>query len=113
MTAATLPVTSREARFAPGAWVRVQRERPPESVGRRHIRTPLYLWGARGRVAAVVGAFRNPEGLAVGESGLPVRWLYRVRFPLASLWHEPSHAPGDTLDVEVYEHWLEADPDAP
>lgn len=99
--------------FAPGAWVRVRLARPEESRGRAHIRTPRYLRGARGRVAAVVAAFRNPEGLAEGEDGLPLRWLYRVRFPLASLWHDASHPPGDTLDVELYEHWLERDPDAP
>ncbi len=39
--------------------------------------------------------------------GLPKRPLYRVRFAQSRVWPDYSGAPGDTLDVELYEHWLE------
>lgn len=94
-------------RFAPGAPVRVAQERPAISLGRQHIRTPHYVRGLTGTVAEVMGPFRNPEGLAVGEDGLPMQVLYRVRFRLGSVWDRYEGSPADTLDVELYEHWLE------
>jgi len=94
-------------RFAPGAAVRVARERPAVSRGRQHIRTPHYVRGLTGTVAEVVGPFRNPEGLAAGEDGLPMQVLYRVRFPLGAVWDRYGGDPSDTVDVELYEHWLE------
>jgi nitrile hydratase len=33
--------------------------------------------------------------------------LYRVRFPLGSVWDRYGGDPSDTVDVELYEHWLE------
>jgi nitrile hydratase len=95
------------ARFAPGVAVRVARERPAISLGRQHIRTPHYVRGLTGTVAEVMGPFRNPEGLAVGEDGLPMQVLYRVRFPLGAVWDRYEGDPGDTVDIELYEHWLE------
>ncbi|WP_439580046.1 SH3-like domain-containing protein [Elioraea sp.] len=95
------------ARFAPGTTVRVAQERPAISLGRQHIRTPHYVRGLTGTVAEVMGPFANPEGLAVGEDGLPKQVLYRVRFPLGSVWGQYGGSSTDTLDVELYEHWLE------
>lgn len=95
------------ARFRPGDAVRVSAARPAVSLGRAHIRTPHYVRGKEGTVAEVMGPFRNPEGLATGGDGLPMQVLYRVRFPQARLW-EPYAGPArDTLEVEIYEHWLE------
>jgi len=68
-------------RFAPGDRVRVA-SRPV--VG--HCRTPWYLRGKTGVVAAVQGAFRNPEQLAYHKPGLPAQVLYKVRFTQASIW---------------------------
>lgn len=95
------------ARYRAGAAVRVARERPAVSVGRLHIRTPHYVRGLTGTVAEVMGPFHNPEGLAAGEDGLPKQVLYRVRFPLVSVWTAYDGTPADTVDVEIYEHWLE------
>lgn len=95
------------ARFRPGEAVRVRAERPAISAGREHIRTPHYVRGRNGTVTEVMGPFRNPEGLAAGEEGLPEQVLYRVLFPQARLWAGYAGAPSDTLEVEVYEHWLE------
>lgn len=96
-----------KARFARGDRVLVRRDRPEISRGRQHIRTPHYVRGLAGTVAEVVGPFRNPEGLAVGEHGLPMQVLYRVRFALPTVWPEYPGADHDTLDLELYEHWLE------
>ena len=90
------------ARYAPGARVRVRRAFPPG-----HVRTPYYARGAAGEVERVCGAFDNPEELAFGRDGRPARILYRVRFAQTALWPGYDGPPGDTLDIELYEHWLE------
>jgi hypothetical protein len=89
-------------RFAPGAAVRVRRAEPPG-----HLRTPWYIRGKAGIVAEIAGSFPNPEELAFGRDGLPARPLYRVRFRQGELWPGYGGAADDTLDVEIYEHWLE------
>ena len=71
------------------------------------MRTPTYLKGRTGTVTQMVGAFRNPETLAHGGDGLPRQPLYRVRFSQQSLWPAYAGRRGDTLDAEIYEHWLE------
>ena len=74
---------------------------------RGHIRTPYYIRGKTGVVAAMVGTFRNPETLATGGDGLPEQPLYRIRFRQSEAWPGYTGAKADTLDVEIYEHWLE------
>ena len=54
----------------------------------------------------MLGAFANPEDLAFGRDGLPRKRLYRVRFRQADLWPDYRGAPDDTLDAEIYSHWL-------
>jgi nitrile hydratase len=90
------------ARFAAGDRVRVRRAFPPG-----HVRTPYYLRGCAGVVERVCGAYPNPEELAYGRDGLPPEPLYRVRFRQKDIWPEYSGGANDTLDVEVYQHWLE------
>jgi nitrile hydratase len=81
--------------------VRVRAMMPPG-----HVRTPAYLRGKRGVIERKLGPSRNPEQLAYG---LPAETqpLYRVRFTMAELWGEAAEAPGDTLDAEIFGHWLE------
>jgi nitrile hydratase beta subunit-like protein len=81
--------------------VRVRVDTPP-----RHIRTPAYIQGKTGWIAAVHGVFRNPETLAHGGDGLPERFLYLVRFPQTELWAGDAAAPQDQLFIDLYEHWL-------
>ena len=90
------------AKFEIGARV-VVREAYPQG----HIRTPYYIRGKMGVVAAMVGAFPNPENLAVGGDGLPKQPLYRVRFRQRDTWPSYHGSRSDSLDVEIYEHWLE------
>jgi nitrile hydratase len=72
-----------------------------------HCRTPFYLRGKHGVVAAIQGTFRNPEGLAYHKPGLPALPLYKVRFKQSELWARYAGPAGDELEVDIYEHWLE------
>lgn len=89
-------------RFEVGASVRVRRGNPPG-----HVRTPYYIRGKSGVVERICGEFGNPEELAYGRSGGPKKVLYRVRFAQKDVWPEYSGPPADTIDIELYEHWLE------
>lgn len=90
------------ARFRAGDTVAVRAAYPPG-----HIRTPYYIRGKRGVIERLCGEFANPEELAFGRDGLPKRPLYRVRFRQAHVWPEYDGAPEDTVDIEIFEHWLD------
>jgi nitrile hydratase subunit beta len=90
-----------EPRFQPGDQVRVRVDSPP-----RHIRTPTYIQGKTGWIAAVYGAFPNPETLAYGGDGLPKQFLYLVRFTQSDVWKEYPAPSTDQLLIDLYEHWL-------
>ena len=81
--------------------VRVKPMMPPG-----HVRTPAYLRGKTGVIERSLGDFPNPEDLAYGvdAKALP---LHRVRFTMADVWGEECENGDDTLDAEIYEHWLE------
>ncbi len=98
-TAASQPA----ARPAFKAGVRVT-VRKVDSPG--HIRTPHYIRGKTGVIECFVGYFRNPEELAYGRAGEPLRALYRVRFVQSHVWRGYDGGPADTLDIDIYEHWL-------
>jgi len=89
------------AEFAPGTRVRVREDFP---VG--HIRTPIYVRGREGTITRKFGAFPNPETLAIGRDGLPKKALYEVRFRQADLWPDYKGGANDTLDIDIFEHWL-------
>jgi hypothetical protein len=90
-------------KFNPGDRVRVQTRSPST-----HARTPAYVKGKQGWIERVQGEFRNPESLAYGGDGLPPQPLYMVGFRQSDLWDTRSRgAAGDTLYVDLYEHWLE------
>ena len=89
-------------RFKPGDAVTVRRAYPPG-----HLRTPYYIRGKAGIVERICGSFANPEELAFGRDGLPAQPLYRVRFVQNQIWPDYSGPGGDTVDIEIYEHWLE------
>ncbi len=88
--------------FEVGDRVRIRNAHPPG-----HRRTPFYARGKTGVIERYCGAFRNPEELAYGFDGLPRRELYRVRLRQTELWDSYDGPPGDTLDLEIYDHWLE------
>ena len=81
--------------------VRVKTLMPPG-----HIRTPHYLRGKTGVVERELGVFGNPEELAYNRHG-DARALFRVRFKMDEVWGAEAENPNDTLDAEIYAHWLE------
>jgi nitrile hydratase len=89
-------------RFKPGDAVTVRRAYPPG-----HLRTPHYIRGKAGVVERICGSFANPEELAYGRNGLPALPLYRVRFAQRQVWPDYTGGTGDSVDIEIYEHWLE------
>jgi len=89
-------------RFKPGARVQVRRADPPG-----HIRTPWYIRGHVGEIERLCGSFPNPEELAYNRPGLPAQPLYRVRFRQHELWTDYRGPAQDTVEVEIYQHWLE------
>ena len=90
-------------RFAVGDAVIVKAEYPKTG----HIRTPYYVRGLSGVVADALGPFPNPESRGVGGDGLPEQTLYRIRFKQTDTWPDYGEDPRDTVDIEIYEHWLE------
>lgn len=96
-------------RFSMGKRVRVKTGAPPG-----HVRTPWYVRGHVGVVERICGHFANPQELAYGRGAEHKLPLYRVRFALSDLWGDaPGDGPSagygreDTLDVEIFENWLE------
>lgn len=81
--------------------VRVKTMVPPG-----HVRAPYYLRGKTGEIERPLGPFKNPEQLAYGLKAEP-KELFRVRFTMAEIWGDRAERPEDTLDAEIYAHWLE------
>ena len=71
-----------------------------------HVRAPWDLRGKTGVVERRLGAFRNPEDLAYHREAEMID-LVRVRFTMRELWGEDAESPDDTLDAEIFVHWLE------
>ena len=90
------------ARYAAGQDVRIADRTPPV-----HHRVPAYAKGRRGVVERVCGMHGRPEQFIRGD-GAPATRLYRVRLAQRELWPDYAGAADDTLDVEIFEHWLEA-----
>lgn len=91
-------------RFEAGERVRVRDAAP---LG--HIRTPFYIRGRVGTIERLCGSFPNPEELAQMRAGLPAQPLYRVRFRQTEVWPDYRGADHDLLEVEIFQHWLEAE----
>ena len=89
------------ARLEPGDRVRVRDDYP---MG--HIRTPVYVRGKEGVVTKALGAFPNPETLALGRDGMPAKMLYEIRFKQSELWSGDNGPESDTRVMDIYEHWL-------
>jgi len=83
------------------AHVRVSPMMPPG-----HIRTPAYLRGKTGVIERALGRFANPEQLAYGLKA-DQKELFRVRFTMSEIWGEAAENPQDTIDAEIFDHWLE------
>jgi nitrile hydratase subunit beta len=91
-----------EPRFRAGDRVEVR-----EAFPLGHVRTPFYIRGKAGIVERLCGIYGNPEELAYARSGQPLQPLYRVRFSQIEIWPDYKGNAADTLDVEIFQHWLE------
>lgn len=87
--------------FAPGEAVRVRDDYPPG-----HIRTPVFIRGKRGVITRDFGEFDNPE-ITTYELQGPQKTLYEVRFRQIDVWADYTGSDDDTLDIDIYEHWLD------
>lgn len=88
-------------RFKVGDRVAIKRTFPPG-----HRRTPYYVRGKQGVIERICGAFPNPEELAYGFDGKPVKVLYRVRFEQQHVWPGYKGPARDIIEMEIFEHWL-------
>jgi hypothetical protein len=75
--------------FKIGDNVHIRGDYPPG-----HIRTPYYI---RGKSERAKGHYDEPQ-----------QPLYRVRFMQTDAWPDYSGSPEDTIDIEIFQHWLEA-----
>lgn len=89
------------APLEPGQAVLVREDYPPG-----HIRTPVFIRGKRGVITRNFGKFDNPE-ITTYELEGPQKALYQVRFRQIDVWPDYGGSENDTLDIDIYEHWLE------
>jgi nitrile hydratase len=94
-------VARAEPRFAAGDRVRIVDLGKPG-----HVRTPAYVRGRVGTIERFCGLFENPEERAYGREGRERIPLYRVHFAQGDLWTGYGGDLRDTLEIEIYEHWL-------
>jgi nitrile hydratase len=91
-----------EARFAAGQKVRIAERTPPV-----HHRVPGYAKGHTGVIERVCGCHGDPERFIRGD-GRPPQRIYRVQIPQRELWEDYAGSPRDTLEIEIFENWLES-----
>ena len=75
-------------------------------------RVPAYAKGQVGVIERVCSLeFAQPEEVAYGKAGASYRPVYRVRLRQRDLWPDYAGAVHDTLDLEIFENWLEQESD--
>ena len=101
-------VSTDEQLFRAGDRVRVHRENYATRWLKPHLRTPGYLYGKVGTIERCCGSYPNPEYLAYTQTAdtAPRQALYRVRFRQKEIWEDYDGGHDDTIDVEIYQHWL-------
>jgi len=71
-----------------------------------HCRTPAYIRGKIGTIERCCGSFSNPEQIAVCNPNPFIIPLYRCRFYQKDIWLNYTGNDKDTLELEIFEHWL-------
>ncbi len=89
------------AKFTPGQAVKIA-----DRQLNVHHRVPAYAKGQRGVIERVCGRHGQPEKFIRGDGGEPLT-LYRVTLAQSELWPDYGGQADDTLDIEIFEHWLE------
>jgi len=72
-----------------------------------HVRVPTYVRGKIGIVDRELPEFLIPEDDAFGRPKGRTRPLYIVRLRMSDLWSDYRGSSGDTLELEIFENWLE------
>ena len=72
-----------------------------------HYRVPFYLRGKKVQVIRILGRYVNPEEEGFGRNAGGKLWCYMIRIKQNELWPEYTGDPGDHLEVEVFEPWLD------
>lgn len=73
-----------------------------------YTRTPEYVRGATGEIAAVAYESPAPEDETWDRRDATPEWFYVVRFNLSQLWDGYTGTTTDTLQTEIPERWLQA-----
>ncbi|CAF1651600.1 unnamed protein product, partial [Adineta ricciae] len=98
-----------EQLFHVGDYVRVQHENYATRWIKPHLRTPGYIYGKTGVIEKFCGVFQNPEYYAYENNDANQEHrqpLYRVRFNQKDVWNDYQGNDNDTIDIEIYQHWL-------
>jgi hypothetical protein len=97
-----------EQLFQVGDKVRVHHENYATRWIKPHLRTPGYLYGKTGTIERCCGSYPNPEYFAYDntDSTTHRQPLYRVRFNQKSIWDQYEGGADDSIDVEIYQHWI-------
>jgi nitrile hydratase subunit beta len=72
-----------------------------------HYRVPMYMRGKQVEIIRILGLYVNPEEEAFGRNAGNKMWCYMIRIPQNKLWSGYAGDEGDTLEVEIFESWLE------
>ena len=91
-----------EPQFVVGEQVRIA-----DRISSVHHRVPAYAKGKVGVVERICGMHGQPENFIRGD-GSPLTRLYRISLTQADLWPGYRGVSTDRLDIEIFEHWLEA-----
>ena len=91
------------SRFNVGDRVRIDTRSEP-----RHHRVPAFVKGREGIIERVCAAHPPPERVAKADPDGDVFTVYRVRLMQKDLWPDYIGPHGDSLEIEIFEHWLEA-----
>lgn len=91
------------ARFNVGDRVRIDTRAEP-----RHHRVPAFVKGHTGTIQRVCLAHPQPEKVAKADPDGETVMVYRVRLMQHDLWSDYDGPANDTIEIEIFEHWLES-----
>ena len=57
-------------------------------------------------IERICGRYPNPEEIALCKKDPKIVTLYRCRFKQMDVWDNYSGKDSDTIELEIYEHWL-------
>jgi hypothetical protein len=71
-----------------------------------YTRTPEYVRGAKGEIAAV--SYESPAAEdETWDRPAKAEWFYVVRFNMSELWDGYTGTTKDVVQTEIPEHWLQ------